>query len=121
MTRNMKEHLATAAGIKKGIKPQSWMGFGMLHLANNRRASLYWLLYSCSWRCTRGWVGLGVSLFDFGSRLAELLLEIAPGVLATGNGWVVQLVSGFLGCAVRIGGAFLIGKYARGTQFTGLL
>lgn len=53
---------------------------------------------------------LGVHWFDFGSRLAELLLEIVHGVVATGNGWGVQLVSVFLDWAVRIGRAFLIGK-----------
>lgn len=38
------------------------------------------------------------------------MLEIAHGVVATGNGWVVQLVSGFLGCVVRTGRAFVIGS-----------
>ncbi|KAL0635435.1 hypothetical protein Q9L58_005643 [Maublancomyces gigas] len=44
MMEKVKDYLDTAAGIKKGIKQQSWMGFGMLHLANNGRAALYWLL-----------------------------------------------------------------------------
>lgn len=122
MIRNVKQYLNTAAGIKKGIKQQSWMGFGMLHLANNRRASLYWFLAFVVFLLLTVYAGvedfpggvekpLGVRLFDFISRLAEVLLEIAHGVVATGNGWVVQLVSGVLGCAVRIGRAFLIGQY----------
>lgn len=121
MIKNVNEYLHTAAGIKKGIKQHSWMGFSMLHLANNRRASLYWFLAFAVFLLMAvyaevedfpGGVNkpLGVRWFDFGSRLAELLLEIAHGVVATGNGWVVQLVSGFLGCAIRIGRAFLIGK-----------
>lgn len=44
MMNDVKQYLETAAGIKKGIKQQSWMRFGILHLANNRRASLYWFL-----------------------------------------------------------------------------
>lgn len=131
MIKNVKEYLDTAAGIKKGIKQQSWMGFGMLHLANNRMASLYWFMAFVAFLLMGVYAGvedfpggvekpLGVRLFDFNSRLAELLLEIAHGVVDTGNGWVVQLVSGFLGCAVRIGRAFLIGQ-VRGTQFTRLL
>lgn len=121
MIKHVTVYLHTAAGIKKGIKQHSWIGFRMLHLANNLRASLYWFLAFAVFLLMAVYAGvedfpggvekpLGVRWFDFGSRLAELLLEIAHGVVDTGNGWVVQLVSGFLGCCVRMGRAFLIAK-----------
>lgn len=56
-------------------------------LANNCRASIYWFL------------------------VFVVFLPIAHCALATGNGWVKQLVSGFFHCSSRIGRAFLIGKY----------
>ncbi|KAL0635414.1 hypothetical protein Q9L58_005622 [Maublancomyces gigas] len=52
----------------------------------------------------------GVCWFDFATRVAELLLEVAHGVVATGFGTYVQWMSGILGCAVQIGRAFVIAK-----------
>lgn len=91
------------------------MGFGMLHLANNGRAALYRLLAFVVFllMAVYAWLEdfpgavkkpLGVRLFDFASRLAELLLEIAHGVVATGNGWV------------RMERAFLIGGSVLGSE-----
>lgn len=51
----------------------------------------------------------GVCWFDFASKVAELCLEVAHGVVATGQSWYVQVLSGFLGCAFRISRAIIIG------------
>lgn len=131
MINNVKEYLNTAAGIKKGIKQQSWMGFGMLHLANNRRATLYWFLAFVVFLLMAVYAGvedfpggvkkpLEVRLFDFGSRLAELLMEIAHGVVATGRTAGVGV--SWLRCSDRQGVSDRKnGAKVRGKQFQRLL
>lgn len=97
MKQDVQAYLCKAAEIKKHIKQQSWMGLGIFHLANDSRAALYWCLAVIVFvlMAVYAWLEdvpgavkkpLAVCFFDFGSRLAELLMEVAHGVVATGNG-----------------------------------
>lgn len=90
-------------------------------MTNDTRAAVYWSLAMIVFGLMAVYAWLeefpgsvkkekGVCWFDFVARVAELGLEIAHGVVATGLGSYVQWMSGFLGCAVQIGRAFVIAK-----------
>lgn len=105
---DVKEYMNTAAGIKKYIEQQSFMGLGIFHLPNARRAALYWFLAIVVFlpEAMHAWIKdfpsvvekpVEVCWYDFGSRLIELLMVFAHGVVVPGNGWLVQLVAAWSG------------------------